>query len=67
MNRFATLQSEATELSGDRDPKYNSILQKISAFQSFSNKRVPYSQVWKSLSQRIGNCVRSMHCILGCN
>ncbi|XP_021418389.2 uncharacterized protein LOC110489796 isoform X3 [Oncorhynchus mykiss] len=41
---FATLQSEATELSGDRDPKYNSILQKISAFQSFSNKRVPYSQ-----------------------
>ncbi|XP_029518561.1 uncharacterized protein LOC115131095 [Oncorhynchus nerka] len=41
---FATLQSEATELSRDRDPKYNSILQKISAFQSFSNKRVPYSQ-----------------------
>ncbi|XP_029611567.1 uncharacterized protein LOC115195635 isoform X1 [Salmo trutta] len=41
---FATLQSEATELSGDRDPKYKSILQKISAFQSFSNKRVPYSK-----------------------
>nr|XP_023828447.1 uncharacterized protein LOC111953426 isoform X1 [Salvelinus alpinus] len=64
---FATLQSEATELSGDRDPKYNSILQKISAFQSFSNKRVPYSKVWKSFSQRIGNCVRPMHCIYNYN
>ncbi|CAB1349663.1 unnamed protein product, partial [Coregonus sp. 'balchen'] len=41
---FTTLQSEATELSGDRDPKYNSMLQKISAFQSFSNKKVPYSK-----------------------
>ncbi|KAK6293245.1 hypothetical protein J4Q44_G00367460 [Coregonus suidteri] len=41
---FAALQSEATELSGDRDSKYNSILQKISEFQSFSNKRLPYSK-----------------------
>lgn len=45
MNRFATLQSDATELSGDRDSKYNSILQKISEFQSFSNKKLPYSKV----------------------
>ncbi|XP_023995079.1 uncharacterized protein [Salvelinus sp. IW2-2015] len=41
---FATLQSDATELSGDTDSKYNIILQKISEFQSFSNKKLPYSK-----------------------
>ncbi|XP_020364221.2 uncharacterized protein LOC109909612 [Oncorhynchus kisutch] len=41
---FATLQSDATELSGDRDSQYNVILQKISEFQSFSNKKLPYSK-----------------------
>ncbi|CAB1341174.1 unnamed protein product [Coregonus sp. 'balchen'] len=48
---FAALQSEATELSGDRDSKYNSILQKISEFQSFSNKRLPYSKLLRPAMQ----------------
>ncbi|KAJ8010534.1 hypothetical protein DPEC_G00076080 [Dallia pectoralis] len=41
---IATLQKEATELVGDKDQKYNSMLQKISGFQSFSNNMVPFSK-----------------------
>ncbi|XP_042566250.1 uncharacterized protein LOC122133663 [Clupea harengus] len=41
---FTKLKQNALDLGGDKDSRFHDILKKISQFQNFNNKKVPYSK-----------------------